>query len=129
MGSPSTEPYLRLVEAPLLALHRACGARLTVVSAGSAPLGPLESMADRVRWSRDGYGTVLAGADVGIGPLADTPYARGKCAYKLLQYAAAGLPLVASPVGANDAALRVLGGVPAPDGDAWYDALTHLLGT
>ena len=129
MGSPSTERYLRPVTAPLLALHRACGARLSVVSGGSASLGPLEPMADRVPWTRDGYGAVLAGADIGVGPLADTPYARGKCAYKLLQYAAAGLPLVASPVGANQAALRLLGGIPAPDGGAWYDALAHLLGS
>jgi glycosyltransferase involved in cell wall biosynthesis len=127
MGSPSTEQYLHLVRRPLLALHRACGARLTVVSGGNAQLGPLEQMADRVRWRPDSYGAVLAGADVGIGPLEDTRYARGKCAYKLLQYGASGLPMVASPVGANEAALRLLGGTPASDPDSWYDALAHLL--
>ncbi len=39
-------------------------------------------------------------------PLDDTPWERGKCAYKLLQVMAAGKPVIASPVGANRAAVR-----------------------
>ncbi len=127
MGSPSTERYLQLVSRPLLTLHRAFGARLTVVSGGNAPLGPLAQMSDRVPWHPDSCGALMADADVGIGPLDDTRYARGKCAYKLLQYGASGLPLVASPVGANAAALRLLGGTPAGDPDSWYDALAQVL--
>lgn len=128
IGSPSTERYLALVRRPLLALHRALGARLTVLSRGSAPLGRLDQMVDRVSWTHGGFGAVLAGADVGIGPLDDSPYSRGKCAYKLLQYGATGLPMVAAPVGANGTALRLLGGTPATDLDGWYDGIGALLG-
>lgn len=129
LGSPSTEQYLQLICHPLRALHRTFGVRLTLVSSGNGPLGPLACMSDRVPWRPDNYGAVLAGADLGIGPLDDTRYARGKCAYKLLQYGAAGLPIVASPVGANEAALRLLGGTPATDFDSWYAGLAHQLGS
>jgi hypothetical protein len=62
-------------------------------------------------------------------PLPDDPYSRGKCAYKLLQYAAAAIPFVASPVGVNAAVLQQFG-MPAPQtADDWLCALLHLLGT
>ena len=129
MGSFSTERHLQLVHRPLLALHRRFGVRLTVISSGKASLGALEPMSDRFPWSADSYGMVLSGADIGIGPLEDTLYARGKCAYKLLQYGASGLPMVASPVGANEVALRLLGGTPANDTGTWYDGIAQCLGS
>jgi hypothetical protein len=127
IGSPATEKYLSLVREPLLALHDKLGARLTVLSRGGAPLGELESVVDRREWTVDGFGAALADADVGIGPLDDSPYSRGKCAYKLLQYGATGLPFVASPVGANSRAAELLGGIAAGTPQEWYDGLLHLL--
>jgi len=56
---------------------------------------------EKVHWSAEGETAAIAGADIGLMPLSDDPFARGKCAFKLLQYMAAGLPCVASPVGAN----------------------------
>jgi len=61
-------------------------------------------------------------------PLEDTPFARGKCAYKLLQYAAAGLPAVGSPVGANRQALERFDGFAPATGAEWYTAIESLLG-
>jgi len=127
VGSPATESYLLGIAPSLLEVHRRTGARLRVVSAGAAPLGPLDSMVDRVTWSADGVAAALAGADIAIGPLTDSPYARGKCAYKLLQYAATGLPMVGSPVGANAVALEELGGLAERSALGWIEALVGLL--
>ena len=127
IGSPSTEPYLSLIEAPLLRLHQERGLRLTVISAGEQSLGALDPMIDRLSWNAESFGTELARADVGIMPLPDSDFARGKCAYKLLQYAAAGLPSVASPIGANALALDRTGGLPATTDEEWYGAVESLI--
>ena len=52
-------------------------------------------------WSLEQEVELLHRMDVGIMPLPDTPWTRGKCGYKLIQYMAVGLPVVASPVGIN----------------------------
>lgn len=127
MGSPTTEQYLRTVERPLLALHKEIGARLTVISRGCAALGELDKMIDRVDWTIDGFANELIKGDVGIAPLADSQYARGKCAYKLLQYGASGLPVVGSPIGANSVALDRMGGAAPQSDPEWFEALHSIL--
>lgn len=127
VGSPTTEAYLLGIAPSLLEVHRRTGARLSLVSSGAASLGALDPMIDRVRWSLETVGPALAAADIAIGPLTDSPYARGKCAYKLLQYAATGLPMVASPVGANAAALEVFGGFAERSASGWVESLVGLL--
>lgn len=127
IGSPATEHYLDPVAPALLHVNRVTGARLTLISAGRRPLGGLDVMTDRVSWSGPSSYSLLAAADCGIMPLPDSPYARGKCAYKLLQYGAVGLPAVASPVGVNSSVVQQLRGLAAMDVDTWVDALLSLL--
>jgi glycosyltransferase involved in cell wall biosynthesis len=128
IGSRDNEAHLRLLTGPLLELHRRVGARLTLIGTLQPRLGALEELIDRVAWSEDVQHTTLADADVGLMPLPDDAYSRGKCGYKLLQYAAAAIPFVASPVGVNAAILHQFG-MPAPvAADEWIDALLQLLG-
>lgn len=126
LGSPSTEAYLAPIANALLKVHRLSDARLNVISAGGAPLGPLDEMVDRVGW-RPGIERDLSQYDVAIAPLDDGPWERGKCAYKILQYGAAGLPCVVSPVGANEVAAERLGLEVARDERGWADALMGIL--
>jgi len=125
LGSPTTENYLDAVQNPLLDAHRTSGLRLSVISAGDRSLGALDVMVDRIAWTPTANDR-LADHDFGIMPLPDDLWSRGKCAYKLLQYGAAGLPMIGAPVGANRAALAVMGGFAASQGDEWRDALATL---
>lgn len=127
LGSPSTEQYLHTIAEPLLVAHRETGLRLVVISAGAAPLGDLDQMVTRVDWRPETYAQDLLRADFGIMPLADDLWTRGKCAYKLLQYSAAGLPSVASPVGANARVLGMTEGFAAQTADEWSDALVAMV--
>lgn len=70
----------------------------------------------------------LKEADVGLMPLIDTPYTRGKCAFKALQYMGVGTPCVISPVGMNaDIIEEGVDGFVATDSDEWYDRLERLI--
>jgi len=70
----------------------------------------------------------VAGADIGIMPLQDEPFQRGKCALKIIQYMAAGLPVVASPIGANNYVVQEgeTGFLPASE-EEWIKALSALI--
>ena len=128
IGSAGNEQYLLLVAEALREVHRRTGARLTLVGTTTPSLGELEALIDRVRWSEAAQHAELARFDFGIAPVPDQLYERGKSGYKLLQYAAAGTPFVASPVGVNR---RILGehGMPAPETETdWVEAILELLG-
>lgn len=128
LGSPATEPQLALLNDVLPRVHQQTGARLTVISGDSAgQLGVAEAFIDRVRWY-PGVEANLAQYDVGVAPLRDEPYERGKSAYKILQYGVAGLPIVGSPVAANATVLADLGQRAADNTGAWIDALIDVLG-
>ena len=71
-------------------------------------------MTDRVEWDGARTDALLAGADCGVMPIPDTPFTRGKCGYKLLQYGAAGFPAVGSPVGVNAGLIDELDGLQPP---------------
>jgi glycosyltransferase involved in cell wall biosynthesis len=127
IGSADSELYLEPVAPALLEIHRRTGARVTLIGTTRQSLGALEEILDRVPWSEATQHAALADLDVGIAPVPDEPYERGKCGYKLLQYAAAGTPVVASPVGVNRHILAQLGMPAAEDVSEWVDAVLDLL--
>ena len=127
IGSPSTTHYLRLLEPALAELVRR-GRRVTLhlIGAGAyeSPHVPVRAFAWDLATEVEALGTF----DVGLMPLTDDPWARGKGGYKILQYMAMGIPTVASPVGINSEMLRHgQTGFLAGDVDGWIAALDTLI--
>jgi glycosyltransferase involved in cell wall biosynthesis len=128
LGSPSTEAYLVGIARALREVRRRTGAEVLVISGARGTERPeLDGLITRVPWRSDTFARHLASAHLAIGPLTDDTYARGKCAYKLLQYGAASLPVIASPVGANALALERFGAWAASTTDEWVDQLLYVI--
>ncbi|MDE2349090.1 MAG: glycosyltransferase family 4 protein [Gammaproteobacteria bacterium] len=127
IGSPENLVYLQMIR-PALASLAAANPHMTLrVICSSFPDWP-EVPIERVVWSAAGEAAALAGAHIGIMPLSDDEWARGKCAFKLLQYMAASLPCVASPVGANaEAVIDGVTGLHAATVDDWRERLQALI--
>lgn len=126
IGSPATEPYLHDIADALAEVHARTGARVEVVS-GPGPLDArLARFSTKIRWTPDAHARI-ATWDVGVMPLRDGVYERAKCGYKLLQYAASGVPAVGSPVGVNRRLLADMDGLAAASRDDWTEALSQIL--
>ena len=100
-GLSGNYPQLMIALPALKNVVEKTGAQLVVIS-NAPPPSELTALGARyVPWNAATEVEDLAAIDIGLMPLPDTPYTRGKCAFKLIQYMAIGRPAVASPVGAN----------------------------
>ncbi len=81
-----------------------------------------------VRWSPEIEVAETGTFDIGIMPLPDDPWSRGKCGFKALQYMALGIPAICSPVGVNREIVHDgLNGFLAGTRDEWYQAISRLV--
>jgi glycosyltransferase involved in cell wall biosynthesis len=126
VGSKSTQQGLERFRPTLEEVGRQVpGVRLRLVSDSTMSFDHLP--VEFVPWSADGEAGALAAADVGIAWVPDDPWSRGKCGLKILQYMAAGLPVVANPVGVQaDMVRQGRTGCLADSTDAWVDAVKQL---
>ena len=89
----------------------------------------LENMeVEKVQWSEAGQYEAICGGDIGLAPTPEDKFTRGKCGFKILQYMAAGLPVVADSVGLNAEIVDdgVTGYMPK-DGQGWVEKLAELV--
>jgi glycosyltransferase involved in cell wall biosynthesis len=130
IGTSSNLAELAAIEEPLKTVfERFPNAKLRVVCDCAPRLPALNpSQVEYIGWDEDTELQCIQGMDVGIMPLRDSPWARGKCSFKLLQYMACGLPSVASAVGMNIEVAGIRGSCRAVrTADEWVDALADLL--
>ena len=130
IGTSSNFRYLLTIQGALARVFAARPrARLRIVSDRPPHLPALP--ADRiefVRWTQRREILDIQSMDVGIMPLDDSAWARGKCSFKMLQYMACGLPVVVSPVGMNAEVLaKGACGIGASSEAEWVEALIALL--
>lgn len=121
VGSPSTSIYLSELAGPLRDLGREGPVRFVVVGGHAADIDGVEVV--NVPWSEASEVDIINTFDVGVMPLFDDEWARGKCAFKLIQYMACGVPVIASPVGANVDVVTEACGLLASTADEWLTGL------
>ena len=124
IGSPSTAPYLDDLVTPLTRLGTEGKVRLVVVG-GKAPVIPNVDVVE-VEWNEATEVSLIQGFDVGVMPLPDDDWARGKCAFKLIQYMACGVPVIGARVGTNIDVVTPECGYLAQNATEWADALRTL---
>ncbi|UUZ74634.1 glycosyltransferase family 4 protein [Polaromonas sp. P1(28)-13] len=126
IGSPSTARYLHLLRGPLGKLAERQSFVLRVIGGGVVDIPGVQ--VEMVPWSEDTEVENIRACDVGVMPLVDSSWERGKCGYKLIQYMACDLPVVASGVGVNSEIVQHgVNGYLANTSDEWVAALDKLL--
>ena len=127
IGSPENLVYLEMIRPALERLTtRYPTLKMRVICSRFPDWS--EVNVERIPWSSASEAKELAAAHIGVMPLTDDEWARGKCAFKLLQYMAAALPCVASPVGANtEAVIDGFNGFHARTVDDWERHLEALI--
>lgn len=124
-GSTTTVPYLEALLPALLRLRSEVDFELRVIG-GQPRLPGLDVRL--VRWQAASEADDLRALDVGLMPLPDDEWSRGKCGMKALQYMALGIPPVVAPVGINATLVADgVSGLHARSTDDWVSALRRLL--
>lgn len=126
-GSYTTAKYLRLVEPALEAIYRRYGSRVRFRFIGAPQYRP-PFPAEVLPWRAETEVEDLLELDIGLMPLPDDDWSRGKCALKALQYMALEIPPVVSPVGANCTVIQTgHNGLHAKNTEDWIEKLSALL--
>jgi glycosyltransferase involved in cell wall biosynthesis len=126
IGSNSTRKYL---ETGLPMLERIADSfprmRLKIVADFDLPSRRLHTVT--VPWSEEKESEALSSAHIGIAPMPNNSWTKGKCGLKILQYMAAGLPVVSSPAGVNGEIVKHgVTGFLAESPEAWLRAIEKL---
>ncbi|MFT6349726.1 MAG: glycosyltransferase involved in cell wall biosynthesis [Psychromonas sp.] len=129
IGSPSTQRYVADIAQTLTSLCQKHDAQLLLIGASADIATEFPGLNIEVEpWSEASEAELIARMDIGIMPLPDGPWEKGKCGYKLIQYMACGIPVIASPVGVN---VDIVGasqcGLLAANVAEWEAALAQLL--
>lgn len=127
IGTPPTQKLLKIIESSLSDLYRIKKFKFIAIGADlNLKLGNFDY--EILPWSEKTEVELLSKIDIGVMPLEDQSFQRGKCGYKLIQYMALAKPVIASPVGANvEIVQHKKNGLLASSPGEWLDALLFFL--
>lgn len=125
IGSLSTGKYLQIVIPALQKIAQKYAVKLKVIGADIAIEGIDVELVD---WDEATEVNELLSSDIGIMPLENTMWEKGKCGFKLVQYMACGLPVIASAAPANEEIIENgVNGFIIHNEDEWYAAFEKLI--
>ncbi|WP_411696521.1 glycosyltransferase [Enterobacter pasteurii] len=125
IGSPSTTKYLKLIWPVFEKLKHHTNIRLITIGADVIDDCPIP--VEQLPWSLDSECEILQTISIGIMPLEDGPWEKGKCGYKLIQYMASSKPVIASNVGFNSEVVTPDVGFLANTEEDWFQAFNYIL--
>lgn len=127
IGTPMTQKFLTIVEPILDEIYKNIHFKLHLIGV-SEDFWKEKPYRVRIQWSNETEAPELGKIDIGIMPLYDDKFERGKCGFKLIQYMGCSKPHLSSPVGVN--AMMVdqgVNGFSCITQDEWRDHLLTLL--
>ena len=126
IGNPGNLYYLNLVDRVLAELRKKYNFKFKVVS--SQEFNSRHIKVENKKWREVDEVADISSFDIGIMPLEDNEYTRGKGGFKLIQYMGLGIPSIASPVGINSEIIQDgVNGFLAKDETEWYVKLEKLI--
>lgn len=128
IGSPITYRYIEAFASTFQELAKTLDFDLIIIASRALKDKAIPGVSMRFYdWSSETEITLLKQSHVGIMPLNDDPFSVGKSGFKLIQYQAAGLPSVASPVGENCTIIQAgMNGFLPKTQNEWVNAITQL---
>lgn len=126
IGTPGTTPYLKIVEDALPAISKRYNIVLRIIGAKHAPISGV--LVQTIEWNLETEVEEIQKFDIGIMPLTYDRWSQSKSGTKLLQYLAAGIATVASPVGINKEIIsNGYNGFLARDNKEWIEKISILI--
>ncbi len=118
IGSPGTAKYLKIIEDALKEVSLDKNIRINLIGVNKINLSGVSI--NHIKWDENTEVEEISKFDVGIMPLPDNPWERGKCGFKLIQYLSCNLPVIGSPVGVNrEIIINGVNGFQANSKDEW----------
>lgn len=118
IGSPGTAKYLKIIEDALKEVSLDKYIRINLIGANKININGISI--NHIKWDKNTEVEEISKFDVGIMPLPDNPWERGKCGFKLIQYLSCNLPVIGSAVGVNrEIIIDGVNGFQAKSTDEW----------
>ncbi len=126
IGTPATSEYLSVITGPLKKLSKEFDFEFVLIGDKKFRLDGVNIV--NYDWSENTEVSLIKSCDIGVMPFFFTKFTEGKCGYKLIQYMACGLSVVATFSGANTEIVEICdGGMVVKDENEWYDSLRMLI--
>lgn len=129
LGSPTTVKYMRLIDPVLKSIAQKTNVRLSIIG-GEYQVDGIKTSYHHWpdKWSQAEEIDLLNKIDIGVMPLIDSPWERGKCGFKLIKYMACAKPIIASPVSMNNEIVQHgINGYLADTLAEWEEYLLNLI--